>query len=363
MIYNRRLSDIIPVEAPKMFFREKHLKIILKSHPKGLLTLGESIEIHLSLRSKAIEYRLFIEQQDTIYLQPFRDWSREPVVHYYPETPGNYKIRVQWRDSAKTTQGVKILPFKVLIYDKSMELAAGPESVSIEPGVVLQVPSKWEAAQMVGYEEKTKKRIEEIIRPGWVAYDIGANVGYYSILMSKYVGEQGRVICVEANPVNVYFLRNNLKANAITNATVIPVALSDRPGELAFLINYGNLTIGLTQDSYLFASKVGHQIQAQSASLDDILSDFALPAPNCIKIDIEGGEAAALAGMAQTLQNHRPTLILEIHGIYLVEKCIQLLDPLGYTYSHPETGMKFSNVREILDWYPGKVQIFICEPL
>jgi FkbM family methyltransferase len=304
---------------------------------------------------------LYIEQQDILYPNPYKDWSQDASVSFYPEVPGEYRMVIKWRDRKRKRENIEDLNFKVIV-EKDLDPGSGARYVSINNRTTLLLPSYWEAMQVAGHEHSIYSGIEKVIKPGQVAYDIGASLGYYAIPMSRRVGRRGQVICFEANPVNVYFLRTNLILNGIDNAKVFPLAISDFNGTMKFSINYGNLSVGLLEASYLYSGKAGHQIQVQCEKLDDILIEFVPPPPNLIKMDIEGGEAAALVGMEQTLKNFKPIIILEVHGLVMARSCFDFLDHLGYSYTNPQTERSFSNSSEVVSWYPEGVQHFICKP-
>jgi FkbM family methyltransferase len=128
------------------------------------------------------------------------------------------------------------------------------------------------------------------LRPGDVAYDIGANAGFFTLLMSRLVGPSGHVHAFEPLPLNVARLRRHLRINNIANVTVHPVAVSDKTGVAKFC-SYAHSAIGhISGDGTLAVECVA-------------LDDLDLPLPRAIKIDIEGGESLA-----------QPFLLVEGHN-------------------------------------------------
>jgi FkbM family methyltransferase len=151
------------------------------------------------------------------------------------------------------------------------------------------------------YERRTQAAIVSNLRRGDCAYDIGANAGFFTLLMSRIVGYTGQVHAFEPLPENVAALRRHIELNRIENVVVHPVALSDHTGVASFERG-GHKSMGRL-------SKQG-DIAVKCAALDDL----GLFAPALIKMDIEGEESVALGGMAKTLKAGRPYLLIEGHA-------------------------------------------------
>jgi protein-L-isoaspartate O-methyltransferase len=81
------------------------------------------------------------------------------------------------------------------------------------------------------YEIDKQLAIKNSLKPGQVFYDIGANVGYYSLLAAKCVGNTGAVIAFEPLPRNIVYLTSHLRLNKITNTILLQKALSDHSGK------------------------------------------------------------------------------------------------------------------------------------
>jgi FkbM family methyltransferase len=129
-----------------------------------------------------------------------------------------------------------------------------------------------------------------------VAFDVGANVGYYTLLLARGVGPKGRVTAFEPNPANVARLKEHLRLNKIDNVEIVEAAVSDTTGT-AFLSGEG-ATGKLSQ--------TGTPIQ--TLQLDNY------PRPDFIKMDIEGGETAALRGSRKILAERHAVWFIAVHG-------------------------------------------------
>ncbi|HZE73089.1 MAG TPA: FkbM family methyltransferase [Pyrinomonadaceae bacterium] len=171
------------------------------------------------------------------------------------------------------------------------------------------------------YENQKRLAIERVLTEGSTFLDVGANAGFYTLLASVIVGPTGRVIAFEPLPTNLDYLRKHLRLNSTTNVTVVEAAVSDRSGAASF-------DAGPT-------SAMGHlssegTLQVETVSLDDLLSKNRIPPPDCIKIDVEGGEALVLQGARWILENVKPTIFLSTHGTELHRECCALLRAYDY---------------------------------
>jgi FkbM family methyltransferase len=166
--------------------------------------------------------------------------------------------------------------------------------------------------------------MERLIQRGAVVYDIGANVGYYTLLASVLVRAEGRVLAFEPLPRNLAYLRRHIEMNRLLNVSVIPMALGDRPGVASFREASDPSMGSLAEDGSL---------TVQVGSLDDLAGRALIPDPTIIKMDIEGGELAALKGAQALLTRCRPRVFLATHGIEVHHACCDLLSTLGYQLS------------------------------
>jgi FkbM family methyltransferase len=137
---------------------------------------------------------------------------------------------------------------------------------------------------------------------GGIAIDIGANLGEWAVPLAKAVGVGGRVICCEPNPTVAAALAATLQINNLGQATIFEVALSDADGT-------GHLSVN-PQDSGQ-SRLLDSGIAVPLRSLDSLVAETALDRVDLVKIDVEGHEAAVLAGAIRTLTDFRPALIFE----------------------------------------------------
>jgi len=142
-----------------------------------------------------------------------------------------------------------------------------------------------------------------VLAPGNTALDIGANIGYFTVLMSHQVGETGRVIAVEPEQRNLRLLSYNLWRNCCDNVRVVPAAAWHSRTTLVLRHNAAN-----AGDHQVHPSKTSaDDVLVPAVALDDIVSETVVHA---IKIDTQGADHEVLAGLEGTLRRnpHAPVL-------------------------------------------------------
>jgi FkbM family methyltransferase len=170
------------------------------------------------------------------------------------------------------------------------------------------------------YEPELTGLIGRTLRPGDAFFDLGANIGYFSLLASRRVGPTGRVVAVEPEPGNLRFLRRHVELNAAANVVVVGVAVGRADGVAGWTHGTGTGTGRLNH---------GGRFLVPVMSLETLIRHAGV-VPTCLKIDIEGAEAELLAGARDPLARHRPALFLSIHGDDVRRSCLEVLAAVGY---------------------------------
>jgi FkbM family methyltransferase len=174
---------------------------------------------------------------------------------------------------------------------------------------------------------------------------VGANVGFYSLLLGRLVSPSGTVLAFEPDPANYAWLRHNISLNPSLSITAKRMALGKRDG-------YGSMVHlrSSTQGKVLYSEEVDTAADPQTLipvrRLDELVSSGALPPPDLIKIDVEGAELDVVEGMQVLLRTKRPLLFCEMHGNLLEMK--RRLSDYGYSYvlstGEPSLDTAFWNV-------------------
>lgn len=167
------------------------------------------------------------------------------------------------------------------------------------------------------YERDVQRIFATHIRPGDVVYDIGANAGFFTLLASRLAGGAGKVYSFEPLPRNLAYLRVHVRLNDAANVEVLPIAVSDSKGVVRLDTDGHPAMGGISEEGDLVVE-------------GDSLDGLKLEPPSFLKMDIEGGEHAALRGATQLLRDARPTLLLSTHGYVQHGLCVELLESLGY---------------------------------
>jgi len=188
------------------------------------------------------------------------------------------------------------------------------------------------------YEHDKRVAFERRVKEGSVVFDLGANVGFYTLLASVLVGDRGRVVAFEPLPRNLRYLKSHLQMNRITDVTVMEAAVSDTDGVCLFDAGFNNSMGHISQEGSL---------RARVVSIDKLVSTGTIPPPTYMKIDVEGAELAVLRGAVSVLIANRPTLFLATHGKDLRRQCCELLRSMGYNLE-PISGATLEHTDEIL---------------
>ncbi|GAB4217490.1 MAG: FkbM family methyltransferase [Roseiflexaceae bacterium] len=177
------------------------------------------------------------------------------------------------------------------------------------------------------YERHIVRVLRQVLRPGDVAYDVGANAGYLSLVMARCTGPTGRVVAFEADPRNAAVLTTNVALNNLRTITIIPKAVSDAAGSVTFA------TFGYSLVGHIATAATPPDAQlltVPAVALDDLVFQGLLPAPRCIKIDVEGAEDRVIAGAARLIEQARPVIIAEVRPDALQGQILPLLERLDY---------------------------------
>lgn len=168
------------------------------------------------------------------------------------------------------------------------------------------------------FEDELVHWLTEHLPAGGTFVDVGANIGWFTVIGAKAVGSTGVVVSVEADPRNCELLLDNISINYVAErVSVLNIAAWHSAGELSFHRSakfHGNGSVVGPNEEYRrrYPGDVPELITVEAARLDDVLGDLATI--DVLKMDIEGAEVDALAGMSGLLAAGRVrSLVLEIN--------------------------------------------------
>ena len=191
------------------------------------------------------------------------------------------------------------------------------------------------------YEPEQTRAFEDLVKPGDTVLDVGAHVGYYTLLSSVLVGASGRVFAFEPNPRNYHYLDQHVYLNRCRNVTTVPAAASDHGGTAHFQFGSGSGTGKLASKGAL---------EVITLTLDEFCAERRLT-PSAVKIDVEGAELEVLEGARQVLERDRPTVFLSTHGADLHTRALAVLIGHGYQV-RPVIGHDLERATEVVATIP-----------
>ena len=280
-------------------------------------------------------------------------------------TPRTIKPIRTWRDMAAAYRALdhhQRLYFGRAIADDTPGELVQPLLERVKPerldyphaDIYLRVTSRTERNRLgaCAKEPFTIRWIESSVRAGDVLYDIGANVGAYSLVAAKKPGGGARVFAFDPSYTNLASLCANILINdAVDQITPVPVALSRtselsvfrlrtlEPGGARHTLGHEGTTDGPT----LYAQP------AMTFRLDDLVERFGLPLPNHVKLDVDGSELAVLEGAARTLASPSLRSMLVEVSTSMSAQVMQALEPLGLQLEAREHVR--NRAGECLVWY------------
>ncbi|MFC1755418.1 FkbM family methyltransferase [Thermoproteota archaeon] len=188
----------------------------------------------------------------------------------------------------------------------------------------------WRSRRLSGREPE----VESVFKPklGWTVLDIGAHIGYYTIMASKKVGSNGQVICVEAYSGNYDLLLKNIKVNSCHNVKALKKAITNYDGstQLFFGSDSGHNTL---LEKSVFATTECEDVDA--ITLDILFSEQKIEFVDLVKIDIEGNELNLLKGANHVLNEGKiQRIVIEVHTPITRNNPIHIyLQKFGYNVS------------------------------
>lgn len=207
----------------------------------------------------------------------------------------------------------KIRPYPLKLLNRFLVKKLSSNYVLLEGDKIFLDPGDSMRLSTRGYYEPfITQLIKKIVQKGDIVLDIGAHIGYYTLILAKLVGEQGKVYAFEADPANFALLKKNVEVNGYKNVILEQKAVSNLPGKV-------KLYLGKERSAHHSIHKNKYSgedyVFVESIGLDDYFKDISI---NFAKIDIEGGEFEALKGMPLLLKRSKDLkIITEMVPIFL----------------------------------------------
>lgn len=175
-------------------------------------------------------------------------------------------------------------------------------------------------------EVPVQEALRRLLGEGGVLYDVGANVGFFSLIGARLVGAEGRVYAFEPAPGNAAAVRENAALNGLSQIEVIESAVGAERGRERLLLvedlSWSHL------ESQGWHPRTDTTLEVDVVTIDDLVAEGRIRPPDVVKIDVEGSEIDVLAGMRATLAEHRPVLVCELHDTN--EAFLAAVEEAGY---------------------------------
>lgn len=172
------------------------------------------------------------------------------------------------------------------------------------------------------YERSSQQLAQRLVRPGDVVFDLGANVGFFTLLFSRKAGEKGRVVAYEPLERNRVALQRHLDLNRVRNVDVAGEAICDRAERARFSASFGPFQAGLMESG---------ELEVVTSTLDEEVFEKGRPSPSLVKMDVEGAEHRILQGAVRLIERRPPVFWIETHGWRAHEDCRAMLEYCEFT--------------------------------
>jgi len=205
--------------------------------------------------------------------------------------------------------------------------------IRLPDGVYLNLDSTQPAERWLlysgNYQPALTAALKEYVKPGAYCLDVGANLGFYTVMFAQWAGQTGHVVGFEANPTMVQRAQKNIDLNQFAHAEVVNAAVHNKAETIAFFVSSspGKSSINAIDNPV-------EKIVMQSITLDDFVIARRWPRLDLIKIDIEGNDCNAILGASRILAQFHPVMAFEYKATTPIEAAnavFALLSGLGYT--------------------------------
>lgn len=215
-----------------------------------------------------------------------------------------------------------LAPLQRMIIDrigsgKSFEhrINAGPAE-----GLVFRVQLPDDKLYWAGHwEADVTEALAKLVRPGAVCCDVGGHRGFMSGVMA--LNGAGEVHCFEPNPANIEKIKDLQGLNPYLAIKLHTCAIGADDGQVTFEVLPDAAMGKIAGSEFQFGIIGAERVTVSLRTLDNLHANGTLPAPDLVKIDIEGAEFDALMGAANLISTYRPSLLIEVHTHALFEKC------------------------------------------
>ncbi|MCB0744927.1 MAG: FkbM family methyltransferase, partial [Ignavibacteriae bacterium] len=213
-----------------------------------------------------------------------------------------------------------------------------------------------------GFEKAEIDYVSSNLKEGDIFIDVGANIGLFSLIASKIVGEEGKVICFEPSPITYFRLKENVDLNGFKNIDCRNIGLSDAPKELTFYISNKGYdawnSFAPSQDD-----KLNDKIKVPVSTLEIQLNTINKELIRLVKIDVEGWEKFVLNGGSQFFVDYKPIVMVEFteentfNAGYSVYDIYDIMQNWGYVWYRIVNGKMIEEIKQMRYPYVNLIAI------
>jgi FkbM family methyltransferase len=241
------------------------------------------------------------------------------------------------------------------LYGKLYDLGImKPVQITLPTGIQMELDGRDFVTQTLlmteMWEPEVTQWVTSSLKPGDVFVDVGAHVGYYTLLAGKLVGESGKVVAVEPNPATFARLERDIALNQFKNIVAQKVACTDQETTLKFfqapIDNTGTSSINKTN------AHEGNEISVPGVPLDKIIQDLGIKRVDLVKIDVEGAEMMVLGGMTNIIATYHPKVSIELKDDLLKNMGSSLEAAKALFLKNGYTLQSFDGIDDFF-WVPG----------
>jgi len=187
------------------------------------------------------------------------------------------------------------------------------------------------------YDKLETDIVQSGVGEGSTALDIGAHIGYFTLILAKSVGESGKVFAFEPENKNFSMLKKNIEVNKFKNVILENIALSSSSGKVNLFLDKDNLGNMSFSPENIPDSSLNGKVEVESQTLDDYAKNISGKI-SFIKMDVQGAEGLVLRGGLELLKNHKPVILMEFWPYGLKNngtdplELLRMLNSLGYKF-------------------------------
>lgn len=210
------------------------------------------------------------------------------------------------------------LPLRIIPRNAVLPIIQGPGS-----GLRWIAGSYTHGCWLGSYEFEKQQVLPSLIKPGDVVYDIGAHVGYFTIICAKLVGPAGQVVAFEPFPENYDYVLRHVALNRLTNVVPVAAGVGAKDGVVTFEVGTHSATGKKSQGG-------SGSLRFKIVNLVEFIREEGLRSPNLIKMDIEGAEEEVIPSILDFMVENKVKLLMSTHSDAITGKLVNLLASRGF---------------------------------